>query len=477
MKPSENEIAEIVPYSMAELVATEKLASFNETESTQDCNEDDDTDIYPYPDTSEQDDSVEIEVLLGSNSPGSGARKYQGGKYIGEVEDSIRKEKPKYQKQDSTHGKENGEVNNALEMIEVKEKIENSQTLVNEEGEVFAQGKDDGNMQYNFTSRTDSADLDRTADQDVDEHKSSHVGDTTNENTCNKEGASLSEGYDINRNNIKEKSSNCAKIVGGDASEKNANTRQGEARKNDSGTKSFASVPGEDGVESHDAKMNYYAGNGETKSKANEADNANLLDKNNTVISSVGNEAKETNNDTYKEEIAGSNNSKNRTRKKEMDEDNGKKNRSNELLDNALDSEHNESSGEDNKRDDDGDDDHEDEVDDNDDEEYDDDDDDDVDEDDDDDDDADDDDNDVGESDDNDEDDDEDEDDTDGDGSNQISARKNNETFQTEQNPATNCARDEGVSDKQERTSNCSKSDATSPVYNDIQVTLIDSIP
>ena len=90
----ENEVAQIIPYHLAENTVTDARTGI--TTDSDGCQEESDADIYPYPDTSEHDDSFEIEVILGSNSPGSGVWKYQGGRYIGEVEGSIRKGKIKY---------------------------------------------------------------------------------------------------------------------------------------------------------------------------------------------------------------------------------------------------------------------------------------------------------------------------------------------------------------------------------------------
>eukprot|EP00795_Rhopilema_esculentum_P001471 gene1471-15902_t len=91
----QNEVSEIVPYSVAENRFAEMVASHEETDlnfapKSQEDNEFGDTEIYPYPTPSELEESVEIEVILSSNSPQSGARKYQAGKYIGEVEDSLK---------------------------------------------------------------------------------------------------------------------------------------------------------------------------------------------------------------------------------------------------------------------------------------------------------------------------------------------------------------------------------------------------
>eukprot|EP00112_Aurelia_sp_Birch-Aquarium-sp1_P002318 Seg1254.3 transcript_id=Seg1254.3/GoldUCD/mRNA.D3Y31 product="hypothetical protein" protein_id=Seg1254.3/GoldUCD/D3Y31 len=111
---NEMEAAEIVPYDIAER-QLEKGRDIDESDNEdisglakEDCAEEfGDTEIYPYPDIyltkvdCDHDDSVEIEVILSSNSPGSGARKYQGGRFIGEVARSMKGRRKKHSEAES----------------------------------------------------------------------------------------------------------------------------------------------------------------------------------------------------------------------------------------------------------------------------------------------------------------------------------------------------------------------------------------
>ena len=109
---NEMEVTEIVPYDIAEK-QLEKGRDIEESDNEdisadEDCLEEfGDTEIYPYPDIyltkddCDQDDSVEIEVILSSNSPGSGARKYQGGRFIGEVARSMKGRRKKHSEAES----------------------------------------------------------------------------------------------------------------------------------------------------------------------------------------------------------------------------------------------------------------------------------------------------------------------------------------------------------------------------------------
>ena len=155
---NEMEVTEIVPYDIAEK-QLEKGRDIEESDNknisgsaNEDCPEEfGDTEIYPYPDIyltkveCDQDDSVEIEVILSSNSPGSGARKYQGGRFIGEVARSMKGRRKKHSEVEN--------ANDGLNESGKQSTEESSDEGLNEEDEVSQKRKAVGISEVNLSEQ------------------------------------------------------------------------------------------------------------------------------------------------------------------------------------------------------------------------------------------------------------------------------------------------------------------------------------